>query len=290
MLSGTYPNPNVIAILETSGPTGLLAGAIANGQFLQRIGTTIIGAAPPLPTRYITGLGLRRVDNSHVEIATGACRDDADSFDVRAASLITVDVAASGVNGRDAGSEAANTWYSVWIIADSNGVNPVAGLLSTSSTTPTLPAGYNKKRRLGWTRNNGSSNFMLWQQVIQSGNARKYLYDAEAAANVEVLTAGSATAYTTVNCSSFVPPTSTLAEMIVRHLTNNDNKWTAWVPNGVTEATPAMRIFSGADLLNSNDVSVAFQLRTDTLQRVQYKNNASGGSTTAWVYGFVDEI
>lgn len=292
MLAGTYPNPDVRGIRETSGPTSLFAAAIADGQFLRRSGATLIGAIPvaALPTSYIAALGLRRVDNSHVEIATGACRDDADTFDIRVTSLISVNIAVLGANGRDAGAEAANTWYSVWVIADSGGVNPVAGLLSTSSTSPTLPSGYNKKRRLGWTRNNGSSNFMLWQQVQRAGNARKYLYDAEAAANVEVLTAGSATVYTMVNCANFVPPTSSFAEMIVRHLAENTLKWTAWTANGVTETTPPMRIFSGADALDENDISVAFQLRTDTLQRVQYRNNAGGGSTTAWVYGFVDEV
>ena len=44
-LSGTYPNPNVIAIHETSGPTQLVIGAIAVGQFLTRVGGTIVGAA-----------------------------------------------------------------------------------------------------------------------------------------------------------------------------------------------------------------------------------------------------
>jgi hypothetical protein len=107
---------------------------------------------------------------------------------------------------------------------------------------------------------------------------------------VEVLTGGAATAYTLVNCANFIPPTSTLAEMVVRHLAQSTLKWTAWTANGVAETTPAMRIFSGADALDENDVSVAFQLRTDTLQRVQYRNNSGGGSTSAWVYGFVDEV
>lgn len=51
-LTGTYPNPNVAAIHETSGPTQLTIGSIAAGQYLQRVGTTIVGAAswnPYLP-------------------------------------------------------------------------------------------------------------------------------------------------------------------------------------------------------------------------------------------------
>ncbi len=42
-LSGTYPNPNVAAIHETSGPTKLTVGAIANGEFLRRSGAGLVG-------------------------------------------------------------------------------------------------------------------------------------------------------------------------------------------------------------------------------------------------------
>jgi hypothetical protein len=45
-LSGTYANPSVSAITETSGPTSLTIGAIADGEALRRSGATVIGYAP----------------------------------------------------------------------------------------------------------------------------------------------------------------------------------------------------------------------------------------------------
>ncbi len=45
-LSGTYPNPAVKAITETSGPTDLTIGTITDGQFLKRVGTTLVSATP----------------------------------------------------------------------------------------------------------------------------------------------------------------------------------------------------------------------------------------------------
>jgi len=45
-LGGTYPNPKVTAITETSGPTSLVAGAIADGELLQRVGSTLVGYKP----------------------------------------------------------------------------------------------------------------------------------------------------------------------------------------------------------------------------------------------------
>lgn len=65
-------------------------------------------------------------------------------------------------NGLDTGTEAANTWYSVWII--SNGMT-TAGLLSASAAAPTMPSGYTFKARVGWVRNDGSSNFLKFKQV-----------------------------------------------------------------------------------------------------------------------------
>lgn len=47
-LSGTYPNPTVTqsrGLRETSGPTTLTMGAVVDGEFLKRVGTSIVSAA-----------------------------------------------------------------------------------------------------------------------------------------------------------------------------------------------------------------------------------------------------
>ncbi len=59
-LSGTYPNPAVKAITETSGPTDLTIGTVTDGQFLKRVGSTLVsatpsgGAADQYPNTYLT--------------------------------------------------------------------------------------------------------------------------------------------------------------------------------------------------------------------------------------------
>lgn len=73
-----------------------------------------------------------------------------------------IDITVSGADGLDTGAEAANTWYHVWIIAKEDGT--VAGLLSSSSTTPTLPSGYTYKGYVGAVRNDASSNFIGTRQ------------------------------------------------------------------------------------------------------------------------------
>ena len=49
-LSGTYPNPSVAGLTETSGPTALALGAIADGEVLVRSGATVVGAAGAAPS------------------------------------------------------------------------------------------------------------------------------------------------------------------------------------------------------------------------------------------------
>lgn len=48
-LGGTYPNPEVVAIEETSGPDRLAIGDIGDGQLLKRVGASVIGI-DPVPT------------------------------------------------------------------------------------------------------------------------------------------------------------------------------------------------------------------------------------------------
>lgn len=112
---------------------------------------------------------------------------------------VTANIASSGANGLDTGAEAGNTWYYVWIIY--NGTT-VASLLSTSSTSPTMPSGYTYKALVGAVRNDGSSNFVrFWQ------------YDRRVSiANQEVFTTtAGVTSYTSQSLSSYVPPIARFA-------------------------------------------------------------------------------
>lgn len=45
-LGGTYPNPDVRGLRETGGPTSLTMGAVADGEFLRRVGNDVVGGSP----------------------------------------------------------------------------------------------------------------------------------------------------------------------------------------------------------------------------------------------------
>ena len=136
------------------------------------------------------------------------------------------DVAVAGVNGLDTGSEAANTWYHVYIIIgddtgevlDSTGNNnqpphwrrgaKVASLLSTSATAPTLPPGFNRFRRVGAVFNNSSGD--LYRFIHSADSDLITWNEALAASPFRVLnvTTSAGQTYTDVACSGCVPSTS----------------------------------------------------------------------------------
>lgn len=61
-LAGTYPNPEVAAIHETSGPTKLTIGAIDDGEFLKRVGSTLVSDTITIPPSTKTIRGFRHQD------------------------------------------------------------------------------------------------------------------------------------------------------------------------------------------------------------------------------------
>lgn len=129
---------------------------------------------------------------------------------LRAVSL-SINSAGSGANGLDTGTLATNTWYSVWVIY--NGI-AVAGLLSTSSTSPTMPGGYTHKARVGWIRTDSSGNkYPL--AFRQTGRFVKYVVGAGNVPTTPVMAVGAQGTWNVntptfqgVAVGSFVPSTA----------------------------------------------------------------------------------
>lgn len=110
---------------------------------------------------------------------------------------LTLDISTSTANGLDTGAEASSTWYYGYVIAKPDGT--VAGLLSTSATSPTMPTGYTYKALITAARNDGSSNFLAYRQ---RGN------DVFFEAGQSAISGGSAGVETSVSVSGLVPPSA----------------------------------------------------------------------------------
>ena len=137
-----------------------------------RYGTAVTGDNSDVVAGFLQKLAIECNSASQVVIKSGSKvgMDDGSEV-VTVSSNITVDITSNGVNGLDTGSEASDTWYYIWLIYNGS---TAAGLLSTSSISPTMPSGYTKKRLVGAVRNDGSGNFHAFLQYEKDV---KYQYD-----------------------------------------------------------------------------------------------------------------
>lgn len=122
---------------------------------------------------------------------------------------VTINAATNGANGLDTGSLAANQEYYEYLISD--GTN-IAGILSLSATSPTMPTGYTMAQRYGAIKTDGSAVFY---RIQQNGCRAQY-----------VVTAGTNTAslWMLSNASTGTPATPV---------------WTSFQVTGAGKAAPA---------------------------------------------------
>lgn len=142
-------------------------------------------------------------DAATLETTTG------EAYRAQSAS-VTCNITTSGANGLDTGAEASSTWYSIWLIYNPT-TNTQAGLLSLSATAPTMPSGYTFKARLGWVRNNASSNFI---NFIQYGRNVQMVMDGTALPSIDS-NPGNGAQPKVAAVGGFVPSTASIIRILV---------------------------------------------------------------------------
>ncbi len=227
-----------------------------------------------------SGARLARSSITTVTIGTAAlqshARDTTRVFTISWTGTLSAVITAAGAGGLDTGAEAASTWYAVHVIGDTSRVNATAALLSLSATAPTLPAGYDVFRRLGWVRNDAGSNFI---DFIQFGEGQRRLIKyVDAVSNRQVLTAGAATVVTAIALAALVPTTSQEAYI---HAFQNGTQ-VADLLNGTAGA-----ILATVQLGNELALS---SFPTDGSQNVAYNHPAAGGLLDVCLEGYGDDI
>lgn len=246
------------------------------------------GGGSALPQGYVNGFQVN-VTGTDVTIKPGTCRSDDNTTDLTrttSAGDITVDPDSTGANGLDTGSPANNTWYYVYVIWNGS---TTAGLMSTS-TSPTMPSGYTKKRRVGMVRTNGSA--ALFKQETITREARReviYLEDVTAApflimSNGAVSTSGT---WDSKDASAIVPPTAREARMYF----NSNTPSNAFTLNYRMNSSQIWRIL-GAQL-NNEQYNLTATLPLTSSQTFEI-TQATGGTVTEdlsiQVHGYVDDL
>lgn len=209
-----------------------------------------------LPFLYIQGLNLSISSTTIIGISPGQCRDSTDSIDMPVSYPdlqgitfpatqylnylpgIFINSAVNGANGLDQGTLAASSQYAVYLIGDSRGYNPVAGLLSlTSNIAPKLPFGYDSMRLLGFQATGAGSTFVYATSKPQNYvNALTYLLQPP----ISVLSGGNAVTFTAINLSSAVPTTTLqniVVTMLVTFIPSSSNDIVQFRPTGSSVTT-----------------------------------------------------
>lgn len=267
--------------ISTTGINGVAQSADLAGT-VSSSGTTVTGTSTTFQTDFqvgdviVSGAQARRITNI----------TDDDTLTI--ASAFSPDL--SGATYKR-GGEAPSTWYYLYAITD----NTTPGLiLSTRNvaggdTLVDLPSGYDDYRQLPFAvKNNGDSDFLPW--VVGMGWPYrpfiKYMLtglgNQLTAATTSVLSASNgATTYTDVDCSSFIPPISTMGYF--NTIFTRSATATHYVrPDG-----------SSADeegFVTSNDSSIvqrSYFMPTSSSQVIEYKAGTSNTFSGITVAGFV---
>ena len=171
-----------------------------------------------LPSLYIDGLNISIASTTVLGIAPGMCRDAYNTIDMEVGYQnlqgntlpatqfqgyipgLLINAATNGANGLDSGSLGASLQYAVYLIGDSRGYNPVAGIISlTSNPLPLMPSGYDSYRLLGFQQTGGSSTFVYATHKPQNTvNSLEYINQPP----ISVLSGGNATTFTAIDLTA----------------------------------------------------------------------------------------
>lgn len=207
---------------------------------------------------------------------------------------VTCTITTAGLNGLDTGSEASDTWYSMWVVyAPSTGV---AGcLMSASATAPTLPSTYDAKVRVGWVRNNASSN--LWRTTQRGNRASVQIGTNPSVSPIAVSGTGGTYSVTSptlasVDLSSFVPSTSSYVYITAyRNWTNAGSSRLLIAPTTAWGGTNRGPEGSAGNLWpifeNLIDASLSISLSLYTIA-IAWASDGAGGAIA--VTGWIDNL
>lgn len=259
----------------------------------------------PLPPNYIEGFHTSAFGfvGDHY-MWPGRARSDDNTMDLVILNRILIGQTVGVVNGIDAGGPGygAGWWYH-YVIGDDSGVNPTGGLASMSSTSPTLPTGYTKKRRTGqiW-----SGRFLMTQgsldptalssPIAKPGNEREYTWNPyHSEATFRALTGGTATVYTTISLASLVPSiTGTWRRVkLLSVITTTDLNDAVYYTLPGSHANALFRHVAGDSSAGTTTSSQIFDMPIGDSCNIEYKCvPAAGGavSATLSVIGFTDQV
>lgn len=299
---GTRTGSGTITTVGTAGSAGTglmsqisvgdLVGNSSNGW--SRV-TAIASDSAFTLTAAIPGGDLTTAAFTIIENATiqpnNAAKDRIDTISAAGTAIVVATSAShSASSPLTIGVEVNDQWIAIYVV-DTLAGDASKLLLSTQRTTPLTETGGTTKwpnfRRVGWTRNNASGDFFEFYQ-IDDGRTREIRYEIGVNSNGDrVLSSGSSTAWSPIDLSLIVPPTSKLAYI---HFTMNLPASAAVVQvraRNTGSSTTSRSLSGGAEASGRGDAQGRAYL--DGAQFLDYRVSADNDAFID-VIGYWDEL
>ncbi len=204
-------------------------------------------------------------------------------------TLRTVSLTIAGtsvaINALDAGTIAASTWYSIWVIH--NGTT-TAGLMSLSATAPTMPSGYTYKARVGWIRTDGTANKYPFSFIQAERDVQYKVASGSNLTALPTLASGvqgsvSVPTWVATSVSTLVPTTAAKIKLVAIDQASSSTVMAApnnsYGANSSTSNPPPLvamnfpNLTSAEFILESTNVYYAGQGSTSIVQCMGWKDN-----------------
>lgn len=252
---------------------------------------------------YINGLKLAYLSGTTMTVTSGSCSNSTNVNDISVGlalnvaatqtgvlpvaagtGTVTINTAATGVAGLDTGAMANNTFYAVYAIGDSYGIEPGSACISANLTSPLLPAGYDMFFRIGYIKSSGAAAILPFRQD-GVGLDRWMWYDAPIATSV---TAGASATYAAVDASAGLPAsTPTMVRWYCLFTPTAANNTLVLAP-GTSTSTLGYASASGDVAAVVNTVQLVCPTDTPNTDAIDYK--VTGSAVAISVQAYLDQL
>ena len=229
----------------------------------------------------IDGLILSNNSTDAIDVSDGQCRNGADTANMELSAALTnkqlssVWAVGPAAGMLDTGSEAADSWYHIWLIRRSD-TGVVDVLASLSATAPSMPTNYDQKRRIGAVLTDATPDIIAF---IQRGD---YFFWKS-----RVQELASADAGTSQTLLAVTVPTGikVMANIMARAFKNSSAQYLISSPQHDNNVPST----SDYDLkVNNYQASIEVFRETDTSARIGYRASVASASLDISILGWID--
>lgn len=224
--------------------------------------------------------------NTHIDFSAGFCRAEDNTADINSAAMTkrmnATWTAGTGNGMLDTGASAINTSYHLFAISKATGLDP--DYLASTSLTPTMPATYTRRRRIGWIRTDGSGNIRRFVSRETAGGGLEVLWN-EAAVVQDVNDGATGTSAKTATLT--VPTGYVVSARVLLHQTDVTGRMRITALNTPDFASNAAEPGEFGESSGGTAVNMSgwLQVNTNTSGQIRYRAEGNGAfklNTLGW--------